>query len=179
MNSTCFNRDPVLVNWIFGKTYKSLTAFLFKTLDIERVKPRCFMIFLCESEESTWICVDPDVTLWNETMKYRATRHVESSFVLYISPNGEGVPYKPASFLTFYDISWSSFLTFLWLNTESIHPYQSLRFFWFADLVICLAKTHCKAFARELGTDGLELGNLGIWKNSGDLGWTSVLIPDI
>ena len=40
-----------------------------------------------------------------------------------VSPNGEGVPNKPASILTFYDLSKVLFSDVIWFN-----PYRSLRF---------------------------------------------------
>ena len=49
----------------------------------------------------------------------------------------------------------------------------------FADLVLCPAfalQGLCRVLELHKRTDGLELG---IWKISGDLGWTSVLISDI
>ena len=140
---------------------------------------------LCESNMIAKVWILPKAKNWpafatgkkwwaeilDEMMKCRVARHVESSFV---SPNGERVPNKPASILTFYDFSKVLFSDLIWFNIESPSKSQvwDLSIWWFVRLL-------CKAFAAFWNftrTDGLELG---IWKISGDLGWTSVLIPDI
>ena len=175
MNSTCFSRDPVLVNWIPWKTsYKSLTAFLFKTLHgYWKGEATIFHDF------SLWVGgVNMNLRgsrhqILNETMTCWAARHVESSFVLVYIPKRRRVSLQTCLNL---DILWY-FLKFFsvikyWIPIKVL----GLRF---ADLVFSPAfalQGLCRVLELHRRTDGLELG---IWKNSGDFGWTSVLIPDI
>ena len=85
----------------------------------------------------------------------------------------EGFPYKPASILTFYDTSWSFFSVIkYWIPIKVL----GLRF---ADLVLCPAFA-LQGLCRVFGTSQKNWW-FGTWnlENSGDFGWTSVLIPDI
>ena len=67
---------------------------------------------------------------------------------------------------------WYDLLIWYWIHIDV----SGLRF---VDLVICPAfalQGLCRVLEPHKRTARLELG---IWKISGDLGWTSVLIPDI
>ena len=135
----------------------------------------CQGLNITESEELTSLCNWKKVVSWdfgwNDEMSGGTPCRIQ---LCIVSPNGEGVPNKPASILTFYDFSKVLFSDLIWFNIESPSKSQvwDLSIWWFARLL-------CKAFAAFWNftrTDGLELG---IWKISGDLGWTSVLISDI
>ena len=135
MNWTCFNRDSVLVNWIPGKTsYKSLTAFLFKTLvDIERVKPRFFMNFSLWLRGVNMNLRGSRCQILNETMKYRATRHVESQLCIPKRRRGSLQTCLILDILWYFLKFFSDFSVIkYWIPIKVL----GLRF---ADLVLCPA----------------------------------------
>ena len=131
---------------------------------------------LCESEESTWICVDSDVRFWMKRWKMSSGTPCRIELCTVYIPKRRRGSLQTCFIL---DILWyflKLFSDFSVKNNWIPIKVLGLRF---ADLVLCPAfalQSLCRVLKLHKRTDGLELG---IWKNSGDLGWTSVLISDI